>query len=182
MAILKIRPRKTIEDYLSLPEGTRAELIEGEILMSPSPKELHQRIVGNLFAWLKAFIQEHSLGRIYVAPFDVHLPSGDVVQPDLIFVSTARSEIIQEWVRGVPDLPIEVLSPENSERDLLVKRALYARNGVPEYWLVDPRSRSVEVLVVENGRYVTHGYFEESDVASSIVLTGLSLPVREIFL
>ncbi len=74
MAIVKMRPRKTIEDYLNLPEGARAELIEGEIFRSPSPKELHQRIVGNLFAYLRAFIQAHSIGKIYVAPFDVHLP------------------------------------------------------------------------------------------------------------
>ncbi len=179
--VLKTKPRKTVEDYLRLPEGTRAELIEGEILTSPSLRERHQAVVGNLFALLRAFIRECRLGRIYTAPFDVHLPSGDVVEPDLIFVATEHASILKDWIRGVPDLLVEVVSPDSAERDRIVKRHIYERNGVREYWLVEPAEHAVEVLEFSAARFVSRGYFEEADRVTSGVLAGLSLPVRAIF-
>jgi Uma2 family endonuclease len=182
MSQLKTRPRRTVDDYLKLPEGTRAELIEGELLMTPSPKLPHQNVALNLAASLRAFVMERGLGRVFVAPTDVHLPSGDVVQPDVLFVASARSGILQDWIRGAPDLLVEILSPEGVERDRLVKRDLYARNGVKEYWLVDPEARSVEVLGLNaSGRYEPSGYFEERDTVASPVLAGLALPVVELF-
>lgn len=149
--------------------------------MSPSPRERHQAVVGNLFALLRAFIRERRLGRIYTARFDVHLPSGDVVEPDLIFVATEHGSILQDWIRGVPDLLVEVVSPDSAERDRIVKRHLYERNGVREYWLVEPAERAVEVLEFSGGRFVSRGYFEEADRVTSGVLAGLFLPVRAIF-
>lgn len=181
MADIKTRPRKTAEDYMRLPEGTRAELIEGEIYMSPSPKEKHQRLVLNLASALKAFAEARGLGRIYVSPFDVHLPSGDIVQPDVIFVSRSRLDIIRDWIRGVPDLLIEAVSPDNPERDRAVKRDLYARNGVPEYWIVDPEERSVEILRLRGAAYEARGFFEEADTLTSPTMAGLSLPIRPLF-
>jgi Uma2 family endonuclease len=113
---------------------------------------------------------------------DVHLPGGDVVQPDVIFVSTARSDILQDWIRGVPDLLVEIISPEGVERDRLVKRDLYARNGVKEYWLVDPAARAVEVLRLgASGSYEPAGYFEEKDTLVSPTLAGMALPVQALF-
>jgi Uma2 family endonuclease len=141
------RPRKTVDDFMSLPEGTLAELIDGELLiMSPGPRELHQRVVGRLHLLLSSFAEARKLGRVYVAPMDVHLPSGDIVEPDL---SAARSDIIRDWIRGAPDLLVEVLSPSGIDRDRLIKRRLYARNGVPGYWIVDPQEASVERFDLE---------------------------------
>ncbi len=177
----KTRPRKTVEDFMKLPDGVRAELIEGEIFMSPSPREIHQRVASNLHYSLRSFVEPRGLGRVYVAPFDVHLPSGDIVEPDLIFVSAANRHIIQDWIRGVPDLLVEIVSPEGMERDRIVKRGLYERNGVPEYWIVETETRTVEILTRPGGRYAPHGYFEESDTIDSRVLDGLALPVQEIF-
>jgi Uma2 family endonuclease len=181
MAPTKIKPRKTVEDYLKLPESTRAELIEGELYMSPSPKFRHQRVVSNLHLALRQFAEARKLGVVLDSPMDVHLPSGDVVQPDVIFVAEAHKEILVDWIRGVPDLLIEVLSPESSERDRIVKRHLYEQNGVREYWLVDPADGSIEVLKLAGSRLVPHGYFEEGDSVSSAHLEGLSLQVRDIF-
>jgi len=182
MSQLKTRPRRTVDDYLKLPEGTRAELIEGEILMTPSPKSLHQIVAFNLAAILRSFVIERGLGRVLVAPMDVHLPSGDVVQPDVLFVAAANAGIIQDWIRGAPDILVETISPEGVERDRLVKRDLYARNGVKEYWLVDPEARSVEVLELNaSGRYEPSGYFEERDTVVSPLLAGLALPVLKLF-
>lgn len=182
MSELKTRPRKTVDDLAKLPEGTLAELIGGEILMTPSPKRTHQKITGNLYLHLRLFVDQHALGEVYDAPMDVHLPGGDVVQPDVIFVSTARSEILQDWIRGVPDLLVEIVSPEGVERDRLVKRDLYARNGVKEYWLVDPAARAVEVLRLgASGSYEPAGYFEEKDTLVSPTLAGMALPVQALF-
>lgn len=181
MAPTKVKRRKTVEDYLKLPEGSRAELIEGEILMSPSPRERHQAVVGNLYVLLRAFVLGRKAGRVYTAPFDVHLPSGDVVEPDLIFVSARNQSIIQDWIRGVPEILVEVVSPDSPERDRIVKRHLYEQNGVREYWLVDPADRAVEVLKLAGSRYAPHGYFEENDVVTSALLEGLSIAAREIF-
>ena len=92
---------------------------------------------------LRDFVRGRSLGRVYVAPFDVHLPSGDIVEPDVIFVTTAKLGIVQGWIRGVPDFVVEVLSPDGIERDRIVKRVLYAKNGIREYWLVDARGADI---------------------------------------
>lgn len=181
VATLKEKPRKTLDDFRKLPEGVRAELIEGELFMSPSPRERHQRAVLNLGMRLQAFANARSLGRVYVAPFDVHLPTGDVVEPDLLFVSSERLGIISDWVRGAPDLAIEVLSPENPERDRIVKRALYARAGVREYWIVDPQERSVESFALDGTAFTAVGFFREGERVMSPLLAGLDLPIAEIF-
>ena len=181
MSPTKAKPRKTVEDYMRLPEGTRAELIEGEILMSPSPRERHQMAVLNLAALLRQHVLATNAGRVFVAPFDVHLPDGSVVQPDVVFVAAANLAIIRDWIFGAPDLLIEVVSPEGVERDRLVKRRLYAESGVREYWLVDPEERSVEVLVLSGAGWTPQGYFKETDVLSTPALPGLALPVAEIF-
>jgi Uma2 family endonuclease len=176
----KAKPRKTAEDYRRLPEGTRAELIEGELLMSPSPRERHQTAVLNLASLLRQHALSTHAGRVFVAPFDVHLPSGSIVQPDVVFVSSARLSIVQDWIFGAPDLLIEVLSPDGLERDRLVKRRLYAENGVREYWLVDPEERTVEVLVLDGAQWVAHGYFQASETVVSPTLPGLAIPVAAI--
>jgi Uma2 family endonuclease len=179
--MLKLKPRKTVEDYMNLPEGIFAELIEGEIFVTPSPAFDHQQVIGELFVALREYVRSREAGALAMAPLDVHLPSGDVVQPDLVFVAAGNRSAIQKWVRGVPDLLVEVVSADRPERDRLVKRDLYARNGVPEYWIVDPESRSVEVLVLESGRYAPHGYFEVGDSLTSRSLPGFTLPLEGVF-
>ena len=116
--------------------------------MSPSPKTAHQRVVGSLYACSREHVTTHGLGEVFIAPFDVVLTDNDIVEPDIVYVSNERSSIITEDnIRGVPDLLVEVLSPSNIERD---KRNLYARCGVPYYWIVDPAERTVtELKLVE---------------------------------
>ncbi len=181
MAAMTTRPRKSVDDFLSLPEGTLAELIDGEILRTPAPRERHQSALGRLHLALGNFLQQQPLGRLYIAPFDVHLPSGDVVEPDLIFVAQANLGIIQDWVRGVPDLLVEVVSPSHPERDRLVKRALYARNGVREFWIVDPEEKSVEVLSLEGRAYRPVAFYRGSETLASPLLPGFTLPLAPLF-
>jgi Uma2 family endonuclease len=173
--------RQTVEDFMKLPEGTLAELIDGEIFVSPSPKVRHQMAVGRLNRLLGAFAESRGLGHVFVAPLDVHLPSGDIVEPDIIFVAAANAGIIQDWIRGVPDLLIEVLSEHNPRHDRVLKRSLYARNGVAEYWIVDVADQVVEVLALAGDAFELHGRFGPGDTVSSRVLADLALPAAKVF-
>jgi len=181
MADLKTRPRKTVDDFMKLPEGTLAELIDGEIFMSVAPRVPHQGVILNLAMALTVFAHPRRLGRVVLSPMDVHLPSGDIVEPDLIFVRRENLAIIQDWVRGVPDLLVEVLSPSHPERDLIVKRDLYARNGVGEYWIVDPADRSVQILKLSGNRYEPAGYRKGDQALATDLLPGLALIVESLF-
>ncbi|MEK7476317.1 MAG: Uma2 family endonuclease [Candidatus Coatesbacteria bacterium] len=179
--MLKLKARKTIEDYMKLPENALAELIGGELLMTPAPPPEHQDIVTGLVTLLRQFVSERGLGKVLVSPLDVFLPSGDLVQPDIVFIRKANLGIIQDRIRGVPDLLIEVLSPDRPERDRFVKRDLYARNGVPEYWIVDPKDRTVEVFLLDAGIYGCPALYEFGDSMTSPLLPALTLSVSSIF-
>jgi Uma2 family endonuclease len=175
------QPPKTVRDLLALGEDVRAELVAGEILVTPAPGLPHQRAVLSLALSLTAWADRESAGEVLVAPVDLYLPSGDVVQPDLVFVSGARRAILTDQVRGVPDLVVEVLSPSSSARDRDVKRELYARNGVPEYWIVDPLAHTIEVLRHAQGRYGRDGLYGGADRLISASLPGLSLSASAVF-
>lgn len=180
MDVQKSRPRKSIEDYMRLPDDVRVELIQGEFYMSPSPSVRHQEIVGALYRAIHDHVTREESGKVFIAPLDVVLPSGDVVQPDIVFVASSRSDIIRERIRGVPDLVIEVLSPEGAERDRIVKRSVFLANGVPEYWIVDPETETVEVFRLIDGDYQPQGYFERGHVVYSPALD-LSVAVQTVF-
>ena len=135
----------TYDDYRELPEDrNRYELLEGELVVTPTPSLVHQHVVVQLAALLVAHSNAHDLGLVCTAPCDVLLSDVTVVQPDLLFVSRQREEIAETTcVRGAPDLVVEVLSPATARRDLTVKRKLYSRHGVPCYWLIDPDRREI---------------------------------------
>jgi Uma2 family endonuclease len=149
--------------------------------MSSAPKVIHQEVVGSVYARLREHAGRGPLGRVFVSPMDVHLPSGDIVVPDVVFVSSANQRIVQDWIRGVPDLLVEVLSPNSVERDRVIKRDLYARNGVLEYWIVDPDTKAVEVFTLSGDFYKPGGYFESDDVLESSVLADFKLTVADLF-
>jgi len=175
------RIRFTYEDYKTLPDDKRYELLEGELVMVPSPKTHHQRISGNLEFLLRTFVQEHDLGEIFHAPLDVVLAEETVVQPDIIFISKERARIITEDnIRGAPDLVIEILSETTAERDRVAKRLLYAKYGVREYWLVDPTTGSIEVLQLGERGFEPIGIFWEGQTLRSPLL-GLELQLDQVF-
>jgi Uma2 family endonuclease len=137
--------RLTYEDFCALPEdGRRYEIIDGDLYMSPSPVPLHQRVVLNLGAMLRDHVRRNRLGQVFIAPLDVILDEHNIVEPDIIFVSSARTAIVTEKnIQGSPDLLVEVLSPATAKRDTADKRNIYARCGVDHYWIVDPQTRSI---------------------------------------
>jgi len=144
---MAVEPRRllTYEDFLAFPDdGVRREIVEGEMLVTPSPVVRHQDLVGRLFNAVANHAQEHGGGRVFVAPLDVRLSEHDVVEPDVIFVAADRLEIILEkYLLGAPTLLVEVVSDPRTDR--VRKRAIYARAGVRVYWIVDPDADRVEV-------------------------------------
>ena len=175
-------PRKTVKDLMALPPETRAELIDGTIELTPAPNIPHQRAVGALFRLVSAWAEAAGSGEAFVAPCDVFLPSGDVVEPDVLFVARTRSSIVvPRGIEGVPDLLVEVLSPKREKRDRALKRDVYARNGVPEYWVVDPVAGAIDVLRFESGTFLTAGWYLVGDTLVSSTLAGLFFPVAKVF-
>ena len=187
-----IRRRASVEEFWSLPESLRhIEYIDGHIVTFPTPSLLHQRILGNLFVALYDFVKGSGLetvaegkkvGRLFIKPLDVALPSGDVVQPDLFFLTTedaarAREE---ERVECSPLFAVEVLSPVTARHDTLTKRALYEKNGVREYWMVDVNERSVVQLVLRKKHYALTE-LGETDTIKAVVLAGFEVVVGELF-
>jgi Uma2 family endonuclease len=140
-------------DYEALPDEPRCELIFGRFYLSPSPSLLHQTVLILLLRCLDDIAMKTG-GRLFVAPLDVHLVDHSVVQPDLLYVSAARREILRERVEGAPDLVVEILSPGTARRDRGQKLALYADSDVREYWIVDALERQIEFLGNEGGRFV----------------------------
>ena len=181
-SVKPVKPKLAYEDYARLPDDERCELIDGELITMPSPKEIHQRLLLLLGAKWLWFALERGLGSVYIAPFDVILSEFDVVQPDLLFVSNARSGIITEDnVRGAPDLVVEILSPSTADYDRITKRELYERYGVPEYWLVDPYAKTITILRLGADGYNVHAVYGEGDTLSSPTLAGFSLNLSELF-
>ncbi len=137
-----------------MPEdGNRYEAIGGELYVTPPPRLRHQELARNLVRALLPLLQEPGRGELYFAPVGVEFPdTRDGVQPDILFVSNERLDIVGEyWLRGAPDLVIEILSPSTAARDRNLKRKLYGRHGVAEYWIVDPLSETVEVWSFTEG-------------------------------
>ena len=186
MAEPTTRTKLTYEDFLELPEdGKRHEIIDGEHYVTASPVTRHQLILGNLHFAIKAFLRERDLGEVFLSPLDVLFSDFDIVEPDLIYLSRERWSILTEAnLQGAPDLVMEILSPGTRGRDLGIKRKLYERSGVQEYWIVDPEEETIEVL-----RHAGEIGFERAallrreaeDTLSTPLLPGLEVRLAEIF-
>ncbi len=176
-------PRFTYEDYLLLPEDKRYELLEGELLVTPAPTARHQRILLKLAVRLSVHSETNGLGQVLPAPTDVILSSDNVVQPDVMYIVRQRLSIIHPngGVHGAPDLVVEVLSPSTASRDQVLKRKLYGKYGVREYWVVDPASSTIEVLVLGPAGLETSRVFPMGSVVVSPLLPGLVLAVDDVF-
>lgn len=182
MAISKPAGTWTYEDLFSLPDdGRRYEIIEGELYGMPAPSWDHAVTIMNLILLLAPLVQALG-GRVLTAPLDVFFEGADPVQPDIVVLLPESAAIgAGRGVEGAPDLLIEVLSPSNRGHDVLTKRALYARAGVREYWIVDPESRAVEVLTLDRDAFHTVQTASGDDAAISSLLDGAAFPVSAIF-
>ena len=182
----KIKPRRvrlwTYDEMCAeFPEtNSPTELWDGEIVMGAAPTPKHQATVFELAKALDQFVRKHELGKVFVSPIDVVLTQRRVVQPDILFISNANQSIIQDAIRGVPDLVVEIISTGSWRRDTIDKRALYEQFGVQEYWIVDPDAGAIEVLTLKRNAYQVLGRFTKSQIVHSELLKGFKIRVNEI--
>jgi Uma2 family endonuclease len=177
-----VRRRATAEEFWSLPESVLpVEYLNGEIIMAPSPTVAHQSTSRNIFRALDKSVGDEAADQLFYAPLDVVLPSGDVVQPDIFFLSEgdARRSKERGRVRCAPLFVVDILSPGSATLDTITKRELYQKNGVREYWIVNLAARSIAQFVLRRKRYVLTE-LGESDVIKGAVLAGFEMRVGEL--
>jgi len=183
----KVKKYYTYDDYLKIDDGNRYELIEGELVLTPSPGTLHQIVAGNVFMLLNISVRKDNAGKVIFAPLDVVLDETakhNTFQPDIVFISKDRLSIIEETrINGAPDLVVEVLSPATIKRDRGKKSRRYLQSGVREYWLVDPREKLLEVFVPGEKDWQRTGVYEEGEdeLIISKVLPGLEIKAGDVF-
>ncbi len=182
MVVQQTKAKLTYEDYKNTPEDERYELIDGELIMAAAPKKAHQRVDMRLGAKFFVHVESNDLGEVFSAPFDVYLTETNVVQPDLLFVSKERLDIITEAnVQGAPDLVVEILSPSTASVDWTTKRELYAKHGVKEFWIVAPDARLVWLMLLREDDYDVVGIYGDGQTVTSTVIEGFSVNLSDIF-
>lgn len=162
------------------------ELLNGRIIMNPPSGWPHGEETANVVFLLKKFSNARRAGRVFESSQGFQLPSGDIIGPDVSFVSHRRWKTFDppehgKFLRGVPDLVVEVHSPSTRRVDLGDKRAIYEANGVPEYWLVDSPAQRITVMALEGGRYEIAAVAEKTGTVASRVLKGLRVRVADVF-
>lgn len=178
----KARKRYTYEDYEKLPEGAPYQLIGGELIMTPSPVPYHQMISMKIGYELLKFVEDKKSGIVLYAPLDVYLSESETYQPDIIFISKDRLNIIGEKkIEAAPDLVIEILSPSTAYYDLRHKKRIYEKSGVKEYWIVDPMEKSIEVYENISGEFKLSGMWVEKNKAGSKLLAGFGVELEKVF-
>ena len=181
----QVEPLLTVADLDLMPDdGNRYEIIEGELFVSRAPSLTHQIIVKNIVTDFQNHINRNPLGLVVPGPGVIFSEYSGVI-PDVIFISNERRGEIAagERVMGAPDLVIEIVSPgtENERRDRVVKRQLYGKHGVREYWIVYPESRAIEVYAYDGQVLNLANTFAETDELTSAVLRGYRVQVGKLF-
>jgi len=176
----------TYADLCQMPEdGLRHELIDGVHYVSPSATMTHQRIVGRMFVALTEYLRSQRVGEAFVSPLDVVLSDYDVLEPDVLFLTTEQvAAQTRIHVHGAPALAIEVLSPGSRKMDLELKRRVYDRFGVQEYWIVDPDREAIHVHRRDAGgalRHVADLARGAADTLTTPLLPGFACALHSLF-
>jgi Uma2 family endonuclease len=176
-------PPLTREDYYNLPDnGLRYQLIDGELYMAPAPNLYHQTISGNLEFMFRSYLEQNPLGILLHAPVDVVFHAESIWQPDIFIVLNANRHILQEQrCEGVPDFIVEILSPNNRELDLHTKRAVYSRQGVTEYWIIDPGAKEMLIYRFDENINKPVTRLKSPASAKSPLFPGLTIELDAIF-
>ena len=176
-------PLLTVENYKILPEtGPRYQLIEGDLYMAPAPNRYHQDISRNLEYILLDYLDEHPIGKLYDAPFDVYLDDYNVFQPDILVVLNDRLSILTDaGAEGAPDFVVEILSPKTARLDRDNKRRVYATSGVRELWIIAPETRTIEVYLLGKDAAKPAATYTALELFESTLFPGLRFDARKIF-
>jgi Uma2 family endonuclease len=182
VALQKTKKQYTYEDYAKLPEGAPYQLIGGELVMTPSPVPYHQIILRRIGFELVKFVEERKYGEVIYAPMDVYLSETETYQPDIIFISNERVNIIgDKKIEAAPDLVIEILSESTAYYDLKHKKRVYEKSGVKEYWIVDPMEKSIEVYENTETGFKLFSNAIQTGKISSKLLEGLEIELEKVF-
>jgi Uma2 family endonuclease len=175
--------RWTYTEYAALPDdGQRYEVIDGVLYMTPAPNLGHQGGIARFVYYFMAEVELAGLGRVFPAPTDVELAPNTVVQPDIVVILNANASILAGMrVLGAPDLVVEIASPSTAGYDRRQKQNAYARAGVWEYWVADPLARTIELLQLSGGAYVSAGVFQGQAQLPTQVLAGLRVAAGQFF-
>jgi Uma2 family endonuclease len=175
----------SVQEYLdNYPETMQPmELIDGEVIVSPAPIDYHSAVSANVMWILMTYVRVKQLGQVRSAPTDVHL-GGHVLQPDVLFIhndNIACRVEVDGYLHGAPDLCVEIISPSTEQRDRDRKAKIYAEYGVREYWLVEPKTKIIEVYKLEAGVFVLTGSYKEGESFASHALPDLTLNATAFF-
>lgn len=172
----------TEEAYLTISDLNRIlELSEGRLVIHDMPKPKHQRIVRNLSRQLESWAEQHGAGERLFARMPVRLWPGKFREPDVVFYLAEHVDRIGEDYGEVPDLVVEVLSPTTAQLDREEKSSEYAQAGIPEYWIIDPDGRTVEVFVLQDDQYALQGRPRPGQAVRSTLLPDFEVTVDDIF-
>lgn len=174
----------TYADYAALPDdGRRYEIIQGVLYVTPAPSLEHQEDSGLFTYHFVQHIHLPGLGRVFPAPCDVTLPDGTTVQPDVLVVlkTNTKTRFTRTRILGVPDLVVEIASPSTAGYDRRTKQDAYARAGVPEYWIADPATRTLDLRRLEEGAYRSLGVFQGKATLPTRVVPEFPVPVEQFF-
>jgi len=170
----------TYEDYLKIDDDNQYELIGGELILVPRPRPKHQKTAGRIYTKFENFLKQNAFGEV-IYEVDVYL-SGEVVSPDIIFISKDRLNIIGELnIQGAPDLVVEILSQSTVKLDRVKKSRLYYEYGVKEYWIVDPDHKIIEVFMPGEKNWNLFQAYNMDETLISPLLNGLEIQLKEIF-
>jgi Uma2 family endonuclease len=168
---------ETLERDLDL-----TEIIDGEEIVGPSPFSKHQDVSGKLYLKIVPHVLMKDLGKVFLSPLDVILEEGiNRVQPDILFIRKENIAIIQDWIRGVPDMVCEIVSPWSYGRDTETKKAVYEKYRVPEYWIVLPELQAIEILTIDHDTYVPYSFAAKTGTVTSKAIEGLQIDIKDIF-
>jgi len=169
------------------PRDFHFELLNGRVVMTPPAGWPHGSVESNVQWILASWVKAHKLGRVFGSSQGFELPTGDTIEPDGSFVSAARLKAaakpeVGKFLRLVPDLVFEAISPGNASTDRVEKKAIYERNGVAEYWLADSRARELTVLTLgRNGRFNSGTAYPVGARFKSKAVRGLIVKVGDVF-
>lgn len=174
----------TYEDYAKLtpPDSGNYELHNGKIIFMPTPIPKHQLISSELHILLGSYIKARKLGKLIAAPMDTVFAPHDTLQPDLLFISKDRLDIIGEKkIEGVPDFIVEIHSPSNSQKEMSYKKFVYETTGVKEYWVIYPKRKVIKQFQNDDFEFILRKEVTESGILSSFVIDGFSFDISDIF-
>ncbi|HMJ90359.1 MAG TPA: Uma2 family endonuclease [Candidatus Acidoferrum sp.] len=176
-------PLITRADYEGMPLGPPYfQVIEGDLITSPSPKFFHQSVALNIARIIGNFLDDHPIGEVMIAPLDVFLSDINIFQPDVLFVSNERLSLIgEQGIEGGPELVVEILSPSTAKYDKGSKKKIYSRTGVQELWLIDPDAKTIQVFDLAADAETPIATHSAKSVFKSALLPGLKIDAKKIF-